>query len=394
MYQVSYKKLILISLLSAVFAAGIVMVIDSIQYSHGQTRQRPQNTVTDFHLKDVEGEELNNEAVYNAVSPGVVHISSTSYVQGFFEVYAQQGTGSGSIIDEDGHILTNYHVVQGARELDVALADKTHYKATVIGTDPSNDMAIIQIKAPKERLHLVKLGVSADLKVGQKVLAIGNPFGLDRTLTKGIISGLGRPLRAPDGRLIESVIQTDAAINPGNSGGPLLNARGEMIGINSAIANPQGEGGGFIGIGFAVPVDKAKELIPDLIALGHARKPWVGVSTIPMNQNIADRFNFSTDKGLMVTGIARNSPAQRAGLRVGDIKVSDGWTEFVLGGDIIVKIDETVIDNLDDFNSALNKRKIGDTVNMEVIRNGRRTNVSLKLDEQPDRGNPKTLENQ
>ena len=233
MYQVSYKKLILISLLSAVFAAGIVTIIDSIQNSHGQTRQRPQNTVTDFHLKEVEGEELNNEAVYNAVSPGVVHISSTSYVQGFFEVYAQQGTGSGSIIDEDGHILTNYHVVQGARELDVALADKTHYKATVIGTDPSNDMAIIQIKAPKERLHVVKLGISADLKIGQKVLAIGNPFGLDRTLTKGIISGLGRPLRAPDGRLIESVIQTDAAINPGNSGGPLLNAKGEMIGINS-----------------------------------------------------------------------------------------------------------------------------------------------------------------
>ena len=394
MHQVSYRKLILISLLSAIFAAGIVMVIDSIQYSHGQTRQRAQSTATDFHLKEVEGEELNNEAVYNAVSSGVVHISSTSYVQGFFEVYAQQGTGSGSIIDEDGHILTNYHVVQGARELDVALADKSHYKARVIGTDPSNDMAIIKINAPKEKLRVVKLGVSADLKIGQKVLAIGNPFGLDRTLTTGIISGLGRPLRAPDGRLIESVIQTDAAINPGNSGGPLLNARGEMIGINSAIANPQGEGGGFIGIGFAVPVDKAKELIPDLIALGHARKPWVGVSTIPMNQNIAERFNFVVDKGLMVTGVAKDSPAQRAGLRIGDIQVSDGWTQFMIGGDIIVKIDDTVIENTDDFNSALNKHKIGDTVNVEVVRNGRRTTVPLKLGEQPDRNSPKTVENQ
>ena len=167
-----------------------------------------------------------------------------------------------------------------------------------------------------------------------------------------------------------------------------------MIGINSAIASPQGEGGGFVGIGFAVPVDKAKELIPDLIALGHVRKPWVGVSTIPMNQNIAERFNFSVDKGLMVTAVAKGSPAQQAGLRIGDIQVSDGWTQFMIGGDIIVKIDDTVIENTDDFNSALNKHKIGDTVNIEVVRNGRRTTVPLRLGEQPDRNNPRTVENQ
>ena len=388
MYQVSKKTIILISLLSAIFAAGIVAFFDNLQNSNGQSRpSRVQSIpIADFHLKEVEAEESNNEAVYDTVSTGVVHISSTSYVQGFFEVYSQQGTGSGSIIDEDGHILTNYHVVQGAQQLDVALADKSHYKAKVIGTDPSNDMAVIQISAPREKLHPVKLGVSADLKIGQKVLAIGNPFGLDRTLTTGIISGLGRPLRAPDGRLIESVIQTDAAINPGNSGGPLLNSRGEMIGINSAIANPQGEGGGFIGIGFAVPVNKAKELIPDLIALGHARKPWLGVQTIPMNQNIAERFDFAVDKGLMIVSIASNSPAQRAGLHVGNTPVSDGWTQFNIGGDIIVKIDDRTIETSDDLNSALNSHKIGDSVNVEIVRSGKRINVTLKLDEQPDKG--------
>src|SRR5215469_11740308 len=221
MYQLSYRTIILISLLSAVFAGGIVAIFENMQNSNGQTRPRSQSSQADFRLRDIEGQEANNEAVYDTVSPGVVNISSTSLVQGFFEVYSQQGTGSGSIIDEDGHILTNYHVVQNAQQLDVALADKSHYKAKVVGTDPSNDMAIIKIDAPRDKLHVVKLGASADLRVGQKVLAIGNPFGLDRTLTTGIISGLGRPLRAPDGRLIESVIQTDAAINPGNSGGPL-----------------------------------------------------------------------------------------------------------------------------------------------------------------------------
>jgi len=351
--------------------------------SNGQTRPRAQSSQADFRLRDIEGQEANNEAVYDTVSPGVVNISSTSYVQGFFEVYSQQGTGSGSIIDEEGHILTNFHVVQNAQQLDVALADKSHYKAKVVGTDPSNDMAVIKIDAPRDKLHVVKLGASADLKVGQKVLAIGNPFGLDHTLTTGIISGLGRPLRAPDGRLIESVIQTDAAINPGNSGGPLLNARGEMIGINSAIYSPQGEGGGFIGIGFAVPVDKAKELIPDLIALGHARRPWLGVYTYPMNQRVAEQFDFSTDKGLMVIDIASDSPAQRAGLQVGNIPVSDGRTRFKLGGDIIVKVGGQDVNDPDDLTSVLNKHKIGETVDVELVRSGKHMTVPVKLAEQP-----------
>ncbi|HZS45997.1 MAG TPA: trypsin-like peptidase domain-containing protein [Blastocatellia bacterium] len=383
MYQLSYKTIILISFLSAIFAGGVVAIFENLQNSNGQTRPRSQATSTDFHLKDVEGQEANNEVVYDTVSPGVVNISSTSYVQGFFEVYSQQGTGSGSIIDDQGHILTNYHVVQGAQQLDVALADKSHYKAKVIGTDPSNDMAVIKIDAPAEKLHVVKLGASSDLKIGQKVLAIGNPFGLERTLTTGIISGLGRPLRAPDGRLIESVIQTDAAINPGNSGGPLLNSKGEMIGINSAIYSPQGEGGGFIGIGFAVPVDKAKELIPDLIALGHARKPWIGIATYPMNERIAEQFDFATDKGLMVTAIAGDSPAERAGLKVGTIPVSDGRVRFNFGGDIIVKIDNKDIENTDDFTSVLNKHKIGDTVDVEIVRGTRHMTIPVKLGEQP-----------
>jgi S1-C subfamily serine protease len=208
----------------------------------------------------LDADERNNISVYERVSPGVVNINTTSFVEDFFfGAYPQQGSGSGSIIDTKGHILTNYHVIEGASRLDVTLADNTSYPATVVGADPDNDLAIIRIQAPPERLRVVPLGSSRNLKVGQKVLAIGNPFGLNQTLTSGIISALGRPLRSENGRTIENVIQTDASINPGNSGGPLLNSAGEMIGINTAIYSPRG---GSVGIGFAVPVDIARQIIP------------------------------------------------------------------------------------------------------------------------------------
>lgn len=380
MYQVSLRTILLISLLSALLAGGVVALFSNIQISQGQTR--PQPVPVNFHLKEVAADEANNEAVYNHASPGVVSITSTTYVRSFFEVYPKEGTGSGSIIDEQGHILTNYHVIAGAQELDVALADKSHYKARLVGADPSNDLAVIKITAPRDKLNVIKLGTSANLRIGQKVLAIGNPFGWNQTLTTGIISGLGRPLRAPDGRLIESVIQTDAAINPGNSGGPLLNARGEIIGINTAIYSPSG---GSVGIGFAVPVDKAKEIIPDLIALGRARKPWLGVVTYPLDASLAARLDMPVKQGLMVIDIARNSPAETAGLQVGDIPVTDGAARFFLGGDVIVKIDDREINTTDDLTSALNRRKIGDTVTIEVVRNRRTVTLTARLGEQPAR---------
>lgn len=255
----------------------------------------------------LDADERNNIAVYERVSPGVVNINTTSFVEDFFfGAYPQQGSGSGSIIDTKGHILTNYHVIEGASRLDVTLSDNTSYPATVVGADPDNDLAIIRIQAPPERLRVVPLGSSRNLKVGQKVLAIGNPFGLSQTLTSGIISALGRPLRSENGRTIENVIQTDASINPGNSGGPLLNSAGEMIGINTAIYSPRG---GSVGIGFAVPVDIAKQIIPDLIEYGRVRRPWLGITeTYQLNARLAQRLNLPVSEGLILTGIAPRGP--------------------------------------------------------------------------------------
>src|SRR5262249_7197582 len=258
-------------------------------------------------------DEQNNIEVYRAVSPGVVFITSTQNVQTFYGVYPQQGSGSGSVIDQDGHILTNYHVIENADKLEVQI-DKDKYPATLVGTDRDNDLAVIKVDAPRDKLTVVRLGSSTGLQVGQKVLAIGNPFGLQKTLTTGIISGLERPLRDPSARrTIQGAIQTDAAINPGNSGGPLLNARGEMIGINTMIYSPNG--GGSVGIGFAVPVDIAKKIIPELIAKGRVTRPWLGVSLMPLPARVARQLGLSVDSGLLVGDVYRNSGAAQAGLR-------------------------------------------------------------------------------
>jgi len=211
-------------------------------------------------------DEKNNIAVYEKAADGVVNITSTAVqMDFFFNVFPTQGSGSGSIMDTKGHILTNHHVVANAQKLEVTLADGSKWPAKLIGSDPDNDLAVIKIDAPREKLKVIPMGDSKNLRIGQKVLAIGNPFGLERTLTTGVISSLGRTIRSDTGTLMEDIVQTDAAINPGNSGGPLLNSEGEIIGINSAIISPTG---GSVGIGFAIPVNTAKRLIPELISKG------------------------------------------------------------------------------------------------------------------------------
>ncbi|HYE74133.1 MAG TPA: trypsin-like peptidase domain-containing protein, partial [Blastocatellia bacterium] len=246
-YQVSARQLVLLAFVTAIFAGSVVVFYEKFgpaivgRLAGAKTENAGYTTTPIAGISDpsVTTDEKNNSEVYNAISPGVVNITSTTYVRDFFSVVPKQGTGSGSILDKEGHILTNYHVIQDAQELDVALSNGRHYKARKVGEDPDNDLAIIKITAPKENLTVVPLGNAQDLFVGQKVLAIGNPFGLDRTLTTGVVSGLSRPLRSEfTGRLIEGVIQTDASINPGNSGGPLLDSRGRLIGINTMIYSP------------------------------------------------------------------------------------------------------------------------------------------------------------
>jgi len=275
-------------------------------------------------------DEKNNIAVYEKVADGVVNVTSTAIqMDFFFNAFPTQGSGSGSMIDIKDHILTNHHVVANAQKLEVTLADGSKWPAKLIGSDPDNDLAVIKIDAPKEKLKVIPMGDSKNLRIGQKVLAIGNPFGLQRTLTTGIISSLGRTIHSEVGTLIEDVIQTDAAINPGNSGGPLLNSDGEIVGINSAIISPSG---GSVGIGFAIPVNAAKRVVPELIAKGYVTHPWIGATIQPLIPEVAKFLKLKIERGAMIAEVAKGGPADEAGMKGGNQRVQVGNMIVIVGG--------------------------------------------------------------
>lgn len=391
-YQITAKQLIVLALATALFASGAVLFYDRIgadllaRWAGAKTEKNAIETSTIEGLTDpsVATDEKNNQEVYTAVSPGVVNITSTVLVEDWFNVYPQKGTGSGSILDKEGRILTNFHVIQDAEKLDVKLSNNKSYEAKVLGADPDNDLAVIKIEAPPSELSVVPLGVSKNLFVGQKVLAIGNPFGLDRTLTTGIISGLSRPIRSEmTQRLIDGAIQTDAAINPGNSGGPLLNSHGQMIGINTMIYSPTG---GSVGIGFAVPVETAKRVINDILQYGRVRKPRPGVNFIPL-ANLGERFvralELPVSEGLMVVEVQSGSSAERAGIKGPTQAVRYGRYQIPVGGDIIVAMDGQKIASRDDYDRVLNNKNVGERVQVEVMRDGRKVTLTLTLDEGP-----------
>jgi putative serine protease PepD len=321
--------------------------------------------------------------VYRAASPGVVHIASTVLSQDFFSrVVPERGTGSGLIVDKRGYILTNNHVVENADSLEVTLADKSKAPAKLIGRDPNNDLAVIQINVPKEKLTPLRLGDSNQLQVGQMAIAIGNPFGLDRTVTKGVVSALGRSLKADTGRQIRNVIQTDAAINPGNSGGPLLNSRGEVIGINTAIFTPSG---GSVGIGFAIPVNTAKKLLPQLIARGRVSYPWLGISGMDITPDLVRALNLSAKEGVMIAQVVPGGPAARAGLRGAQRRVRVRNFMVAVGGDIILALDGQKISSVDDLTAFLDERKkVGDEVRVDVLRDSKQMTVVTRLGELPE----------
>jgi len=321
--------------------------------------------------------------VYRAVSPGVVHITSTVLSQDFFfRVVPERGTGSGFMVDDRGYVLTNNHVVENADSLEVTLADKSKVPAKLIGRDPNNDLAVIRINVPREKLTPLRLGDSAQLQVGQMAIAIGNPFGLDRTVTRGVVSALGRSLKSDTGRQIRNVIQTDAAINPGNSGGPLLNSLGEVIGINTAIFTPSG---GSVGIGFAIPVNTAKKLLPQLIARGRASHPWLGISGMDITPDLARALSLPAKEGVMIAQVAPGSPADRAGLRGAQRRVRVRNFMFAVGGDIIVALDGQKIASVDDLTAFLDeKKKAGEDVRVDVLRDGKPLLVVARLAELPE----------
>ena len=332
-------------------------------------------------------DEQNNIDIYKNNRLATVNITSIVYQRDFFfQVFPQKGIGSGFIINEDGEIVTNNHVITGSRNITVTLSDKKQYPATVLGLDRRSDFALLQIHAGR-KLPFVRLGNSDNLVVGQKVLAIGNPFGLEGTLTVGIVSSLGRSLNSEDGNTLEGLIQTDAAINPGNSGGPLLDSQGDVIGINTAIYNPQGGSGeaGNIGIGFAIPINRAKEKLDEFRSTGHISHPVLGVSQVVLVQgDLAEELNMPSSGGLLIESIDDDSPAGAAGLRGPNRVVLVGMYRLGIGGDLIIAIDGQPVDGQDALRRALNQKRPGDRMSLTIFRGGRTMKVNVTLGSAPE----------
>ena len=319
---------------------------------------------------DLAAEEKSNIELFRLSSPSVVYITRLAmrrdrFSLNLFEI--PQGTGSGFVWNDQGHVITNFHVIQGASAVRVTLADNSEWDARVVGMAPDQDLAVLFINAPRSRLKPIAVGQSANLQVGQRVFAIGNPFGLDQTLTTGIISALGREINGVSGRKISGVIQTDAAINPGNSGGPLLDSAGRLIGVNTAIFSPSGSNAG---IGFAVPVDTVNRVVPQLLRHGRVIRPGLGIHVA--DRRTAERFGV---RGVLIIRVQKGSAAEGAGLR-GTGRNREG--RLVLG-DVIVGVGERSITSLDDLLDALDAHKVGDVVEVQLMRDGSRMSVSVKL---------------
>ena len=324
-------------------------------------------------------DERQNINVYETANKSVVHITSTVDVQvtSFMDVLPAKGTGSGIILSEEGYILTNAHVVEKAASLKVSLFDQSSYDAKLIGVDSEDDLAVIKISVDKDTdLIPITLGTSEDLKIGQKVIAIGNPFGYDRTMTVGVVSGLNRPVKTAEGKVIMNAIQTDASINPGNSGGPLLNSRGEVVGINSSIYSMNGSSQG---INFAIPVDTAISIIPDLIKLGRVSRGWLDIVPVQLTSQLSSYAKLSVDTGILVSQVVSGGLAEKAGLKGGSQMVQYGSSVMYLGGDVIRSIDGKPVNDLNDLYLALLDTHSGDTVKVLVNRKGEQKTLVVQL---------------
>ena len=350
------------------------------------THQVPLNHSLDLTEAEAQSSydnvEQNNISVYKRVLPAVVNITSTAMAYDFFwGAVPQQGQGSGFIVDSHGHILTNFHVIEGGKQVEVTLSNKHKYKAQVVLTDKPHDLALLQIDAPN--LTPAVLSNSENLQVGQKVYAIGNPFGLNGTMTTGIISAL-RSVRGPEGNLIENAIQTDAAINPGNSGGPLLNSHGEVIGITSLIAtdpNAQVAVEQSAGIGFAIPINTAKAVLEDFAHYGRIRRPSLGITSLPIGPELAQQMGLAADYGVLIQRVLPGGAAERAGLHGGRQQAYLGNTPIYLGGDLIIAIDGREVTSAQDLSQIMDEHKTGDTGTVTVLRGQHKVSVQVRLEE-------------
>lgn len=325
-------------------------------------------------------EEQQNIAVYKKALPSVVNITSTAVQFDFFYgPVPQQGQGSGFLLDKQGHILTNNHVIDNAQRVEVTLSDKHKYKATVVGVDKGHDLALLLINAPN--LQPATLAESESLTVGQRVYAIGNPFGLSGTMTRGIISAI-RSIRGPNNNPIEDAIQTDAAVNPGNSGGPLLNSRGEVIGITTLIANNGADQSS--GIGFAIPINTAKAVLEDFAKYGRVRRPALDISSLAIGPDVAEQIGLPADYGVLIQRVLPGGAAEKAGLHGGTQRAYQGNTPVMLGGDLIVAMDGQEIADPQDLAAAMNSHRAGDTVTLTIFRGRKRMDVKVTLSDATD----------
>src|SRR5215471_13849564 len=326
-------------------------------------------------------DEVLNVRIYRQTSPAVANILTKATEYDFWmDPVPVEGAGSGFVIDNKGYVLTNFHVVQGAQSIEVVLGDQSRYSAKFIGADQRNDGALLKIEPKGKQLVTLPLGDSAALQVGQKVLAIGNPFGFQSTLTTGVVSALGRTVQTSQTTFIEEAIQTDAAINQGNSGGPLINSHGEVIGINSAIYTPSGT---TAGIGFAIPINTAKIIANDLITSGRVHRAYLGVQTMALAGGLAEALDLPVQEGLLVEVVTKSGPAAEGGIHGGDRVVQAGMRRIHIGGDVIVAIDSQKVANTFDVNLVLNHHRPGDTVHVSLYRGGKKMDLPVKLGENP-----------
>lgn len=348
--------------------------------------ERPPTTVQALRLPAATGAaaldstETENVRIYKEAAPSVANIATRAVEYDFFYgAVPTEGAGSGFLIDTDGHVLTNNHVVDGAQTIEVTFGgvDQTRYKAKFIGADTRNDIALLKIELGSHKLTPLTLGDSASLQVGQRVLAIGNPFGqFSSTLTTGVVSALGRTVQTSETTLIDQAIQTDAAINRGNSGGPLLNSHGEVIGVNSAIFSPTETS---LGIGFAIPINTARRVAEDLISTGHVQQATIGLDGRALWPELANALNLSTSQGILIERVTPNGPAAQAGIRGGTRTVLAGLQQLRIGGDVLVAIDGTRVTSTSDLTLLLNRHRPGDTVSATILRDGKQMNVQVKL---------------
>ncbi|MDX6670842.1 MAG: hypothetical protein QOI91_1205 [Solirubrobacteraceae bacterium] len=383
----SVRSSLLAGFLGGAVVAAVLLVLDIGADTHRTTTVIQQSPLAATRDASNPTAGLTAREIYKRDAPGVVNVRAqiVQQVQSPFDLSPQQNrgeaSGSGFVLDDKGYILTNAHVIDGASRVTVQLEDKKVTDAKVVGKDPSTDLAVLKIDPSGLNLKPLALGDSKHVQVGDPTIAIGNPFGLDRTLTTGVVSALQRRIAAPNGFQIENVIQTDAAINPGNSGGPLIDASGRVIGINSQIATGGGSGGN-VGIGFAVPINTAKQVIPQLRNSGKVERAYLGITGASIDASLA-RLNLATKSGVLVQSVSPGSPAAKVGIKGGNARANLDGSQIALGGDVIKKIDGRTVHTMEDIVSAISGRKPGDSATLELLRAGKAMTVKVTLGQRP-----------